>query len=65
MKSILISSDFVYDSTGNLRLLEINTNSGIGVPQFEHFDFTDLKSFLIDNGFTKLVFVYNNNFYSS
>jgi hypothetical protein len=61
MKSILISSDFVYDSTGNLRLLEINTNSGIGVPQFEHFDFTDLKSFLIDNGFTKLVFVYNNN----
>lgn len=61
MKSILISSDFVYDSTGNLRLLEINTNSGIGVPQFEHFNFTDLKSFLIDNGFTKLVFVYNNN----
>jgi hypothetical protein len=61
MKSILISSDFVHDSTGNLRLLEINTNSGIGVPQFEHFDFTDLKNFLVDNGFTKLVFVYNNN----
>lgn len=61
MKSILISSDFVYDNDGSLRLLEINTNSGIVPTQFEHFDFTDLKSFLLSNGFTKLVFVYNNN----
>jgi intein/homing endonuclease len=61
MKSILISSDFVHDSAGNLKLLEINTNSGIVPTQFPFFDFSDLKAHLLNNGFTKLVFVYNNN----
>lgn len=61
MKSILVSSDFVHDSNGNLRLLEINTNSGIVPTQLEYFDFSSLKSYLLENGYTKLVFVYNNN----
>ena len=61
MKSLLISSDFVHDADGNIRLLEINTNSGIGVTQFQFFDFSSLKSHLLDNNYNKLVFVYNNN----
>lgn len=61
MKSILISADFVYDSNGDIRLLEINTNSGINKAQFPFFDFSNLKTFLLNNGYTKLVFVYNNN----
>lgn len=61
MKSILVSGDFVYDNEGTLRLLEINTNSGINKSQFPFFDFSNLKSFLLDNGYTKLVLVYNNN----
>jgi intein/homing endonuclease len=61
MKSILISSDFVHDSSGNLRLLEINTNSGIVPTQLEYFNFSNLKSHLLENGYTKLVFIYNNN----
>ena len=60
MKSILVSGDFVYDKDGDIRLLEINTNSGINKAQFPFFDFTELKSFLLDNGYTKLVLVYNN-----
>jgi intein/homing endonuclease len=60
MKSILISSDFVHDSNGNLRLLEINTNSGIVTTQLEYFDFSGLKTYLLGNGYIKLVFVYNN-----
>ena len=62
MKSILISGDFVHDSNGNLRLLEINTNSGIVPTQLEDFDFSSLKSYFLENGYTKLVFVHNNNF---
>jgi len=61
MKSILISSDFVQHRDGNLKLLEINTNSGIVPTQFPFFDFSDLKSYLLTNEFTKLIFVYNNN----
>ena len=61
MKSILISADFVHDSNGDLRLLEINTNSGIVPTQLEYFDFSSLKSYLLENGYTKLVFVHNNN----
>jgi len=61
MKSILISADFVHDSNGDLRLLEINTNTGIIPSQLPYFDFSNLKTFLLGNSFTKLVFVYNNN----
>jgi intein/homing endonuclease len=60
MKSILISADFVHDSNGNLRLLEINTNTGILPSQLPYFDLSNLKSHLLGNGYTKLVFVYNN-----
>jgi hypothetical protein len=51
----------VYDSNGDIRLLEINTNSGIGIQQFQYFDFSGLKTYLLNNGYDKLVFVYNNN----
>ncbi len=60
MKSILISSDFVYDSNNNPKLLEINTNTGIIPPQFPHIDFQPLKSFLVDNNYTKIIIVYNS-----
>lgn len=60
MKSILISSDFVYDLDNNPKLLEINTNTGIIPPQFPYIDFQPLKSFLVDNNYTKIVIVYNS-----
>lgn len=60
MKSILISSDFVYDSNNNPKLLEINTNTGIIPPQFPYIDFQPLKTFLVNNNYTKVVVVFNS-----
>ena len=39
MKGTLFSSDFAVDGSDNLRLLEINTDTGFTSASFQHFDF--------------------------
>ena len=56
MKGTLFSADFVEDVNGNLRLLEINTDTS--VTDFTHFDYTDFISILRANNITKLVVVH-------
>lgn len=59
MKGTLFSADFVYDSSDNPRLLEINTDTGfIQSVVDSHISFTDFKQVLIDNGITKLHLIY-------
>ena len=41
MKGIVFSSDFVLDSNGNERLLEINTDTGFLLNVVEHIDFIE------------------------
>ena len=60
MKGTLFSADFVKDSSGNLRLLELNTDTGFIAEtiQSNRFDFTDFKNLLSTNNITELVVVY-------
>ena len=60
MKGTLFSADFVKDSSGNLRLLELNTDTGFIAEtiQSNRFDFTDFKNLLSTNNITELVLVY-------
>lgn len=65
MKTVIIGADFVYDSTGNLKPVEINTNIGFSLNRLEFddsviFDDTDLKSFITSGGFTKITYIGNN-----
>ena len=46
MKGTLFSADFAPDSSDNLRLLEINTDTGIASASFQHFNFDSLYSCL-------------------
>lgn len=59
MKGTLFSADFVKDSEGNLRLLELNTDTGfISNTLNTRFDFSDFKTVLSDNNITTLVIIY-------
>ena len=58
MKGIVFSSDFVVDSNGNERLLEINTDTAFLASAISLIDFTDFFSVLSNNNITKLNVVY-------
>lgn len=59
MKGTLFSADFVYDSSGNPRLLEINTDTSfINQVLDDYVDFADFKTLLSDNSISTLHVVY-------
>ena len=58
MKGIVFSSDFVVDSNGNERLLEINTDTAFLASAISLIDFTDFFTVLSNNNITKLNVVY-------
>jgi len=63
MRTVLIGSDFMYDSVGNLIPIEINTNTGfdnenVRVEEFDDtFNLIPLLQFITDNGFTKIEYI--------
>ena len=62
MKGTLFSADFVKDSEGNLRLLELNTDTGFINQELINFDFSDFKQILVDNNISELDIIYKSDF---
>ena len=65
MRTVLIGTDSVYHKDGNLRPIEINTNTGWAVyskieADEEVFDLTELREFINQHNFTKLVYIGGN-----
>jgi hypothetical protein len=58
MKGTLFSADFVKDSNGNLRLLELNTDTGIVQNELSNFDLTEFANILQTNNITELDIIY-------
>jgi hypothetical protein len=58
MKGTLFSADFVKDSNGDLRLLELNTDTGFIDQELDNFNFNDLNQLLIDNNITSVDLIY-------
>ena len=58
MKGTLFSSDFVTDKDGNVRLIEVNTDTGIVEPQKYIFDWSDFIGVLNSNSITEVDCVY-------
>ena len=61
MKGTLFSSDFAVDGSDNLRLLEINTDTGIASASFQHFDFSPLYTTWTDNSISELHIIYKDH----
>ena len=65
MKAIIIGTDFIYNSAGNLMPIEINTNIGYSMLQkiendSDVFDMTDFQNFVTSNGFLKITYIGSN-----
>ena len=58
MKGTLFSADFVKDFNGNLRLLEINTDTGFVQSSLQYFDFTEFANVLTTNSISKVHIIY-------
>jgi hypothetical protein len=58
MKGTLFSADFVKDSEGNLRLLELNTDTSIIGGELYNFDFTEFINILSINNISQLDIIY-------
>jgi len=58
MKGTFFSADFIRDKNDNLRLIEINTDTGIVQSQAYTFDWTDFISVLSNNSITDVNVVY-------
>ena len=58
MKGTLFSADFVKDSNGNLRLLELNTDTGFINQELANFDLSGFLSVLSSNNITSLDIIY-------
>jgi len=61
MRTLLLGTDLVYNSQGDLVPIEINTNVGISTMYVEDiediFDFSALEAFVIASGFTKISYI--------
>jgi len=60
MKALIIGTDFLKDSDGNLRIIETNTNVGVHNKMTPNLDWVSFKQFLIDNSISKLHFIYTD-----
>jgi hypothetical protein len=58
MKGTLFSADFVKDSEGNLRLLELNTDTGIVENELSNLDLVEFSNILQTNDITQLDIIY-------
>lgn len=58
MKGTLFSADFVKDSNGSLRLLEVNTDTSISVSNLTHLDFSGFVTLLQTNNITRVAVVH-------
>jgi hypothetical protein len=58
MKGTLFSADFVKDSNGNLRLLELNTDTGFIIQELQNFDFSHFNQILVDNNISEIDIIY-------
>lgn len=61
MKGTLFSADFIEDVNGDLRLLEVNTDTS--VTNFTYFDYSDFISLLQTNNITKVTVVHKPRFH--
>lgn len=61
MKGTLFSSDYVIDTNGELRLVEINTDTGFITNTFDtRYDFTDLYAIWSTNSITNVTIIYKD-----
>jgi hypothetical protein len=65
MKGTFFSADFIEDINGNLRLLEVNTDTTISVNNLVYLDFSNFISVLESNNITRVTVVHKPNIHQN
>lgn len=65
MKGVLFSADFIKDSSNNLRLLELNTDTGVVEEQIQNFNWQSLIDVLDANSITEVDVIYKTVFHET
>ena len=65
MKGTFFSADFVKDSSGNLRLLEVNTDTALSTNNTVHLDFSGLVTLLQTNSITKVAVIHKPTYHQA
>ena len=65
MKGTFFSADFIEDTSGNLRLLEVNTDTTISVNNLVFLDFSNFISVLESNNITRVTVVHKPNIHQN
>lgn len=65
MKGTFFSADFIEDTNGNLRLLEVNTDTTISVNNLVYLDFSNFISVLESNNITRVTVVHKPNIHQN
>jgi hypothetical protein len=60
MKAVIIGTDLVKTNSGEIKMLEMNTNVGVLSSGTQFLNFNGLTQFIIDNGFTELHILANS-----
>lgn len=63
MKGVFFSADFTKDASGDLKLLELNTNTATSYP--EDLDLSELQQLLVDNSITTLHLLYTSGWHDT
>jgi hypothetical protein len=58
MKALILGTDFLKDSSGNLKIIETNTNVDVHNEITPQLDWVTFKQFLIDNSINNIHFIY-------
>jgi hypothetical protein len=61
MKALILGTDFLKDSEGNLKIIETNTNVDVHNEIILGLDWVTFKQFLIDNSINNIHFIYTEN----
>jgi hypothetical protein len=61
MRAVIIGTDFIKDSNGGYRVLEINTNTDVHASITDGLDWDGFKNLLTTNGIGELHFMYASN----
>lgn len=65
MRALILGSDFVKLPNGDIKVLEVNTNTGVLTKGVQYLDFSPIEQLITSNSFTEVHLIFNDrNFLS-
>ena len=60
MRALILGSDFVKLPNGDIKVLEVNTNTGVLTKGVQYLDFSPIEQLITSNSFTEVHLIFND-----